>query len=838
MEGSHFTGTGDSRPLLCAASRTAKAIRWRRAAVLVGSAALACLTAGPASAQETTITVDASTEQRSISPLLFGVNHRYGFDGFQSFDPAARRVYPRLAEEVGRAGISWIRYPGGTMANLFRWQRAVGPPALRGCQINGGNRGNGGPLSSDYGPDEHQRFVEEVGGTSSVVVNFATGSPEEAAAWVEYMNAPVGTSRWADLRARNGHPEPYGVKWWEVGNELEIATQEYWMGPGNALPGVSPLNAHKYAFGGSTPFFRQQVGTECDRGPEASFSDGRPGQAKFADYPPVAAGQVVEVARSAWQEVDDLASAGPTDRVYTLNRATGQIQFGDGVHGAIPPEDAEITISYTSGPHAGFVDFYRAMKVADPSINVCPSYEDPAFLKAMGAEHPYDCIVSHPYTVYPSMPTETAHDFAMFEADARAADVEEVQQSARRESGRDVPAAVTEYGILPAAALAGQEHADSDYLRSLDHALYTASQLIHWADLEIPIAGRHTLVDFDAPRPEDGVPSPVGFSVFGFFPSFTPSATAQVFELFSHMTGTRQVGAAVSGNPTRAGPTGAYPALLALASTDRRGRLSLIVINRDPMRDIATTVALERFPEGGQMEAWTLNGPSTTSFNTPEQPNVVTLAKTRQAGHSTPLAWTFPAHSVTALRFGGARRGCLPKRRRAGSRGIGRIRLGQRRAQVVRRNGEPARRTRSTFRYCVAGGGRVTVVFSQRGRARLVVTTAPGHRARGGIHVRSSKRRVRRVYPRSYRLSRGVLGTSRSSRVVLGLRRSRVRYVGVADRRLIKKTRLLRSTLRRAGLARQRNGRSATRTTARTPAAARTVTAPDASISQSTVTGP
>jgi alpha-N-arabinofuranosidase len=606
------------------------------------TAALAvCVLCAPAQAQEASITVDASKALGEVSPLLFGLNHRFGFDGYDSFQPARRRVAPRLVAGVRRAGISWLRYPAGTMANLFRWRRAVGPPGRRGCQVNGAGRGDGGPLTSGYGPDEHMRFVEQVGGTASIVVNFATGTPREAANWVRYMNDRVGTSRWAKLRARHGHPRPYGVRWWEIANEPWLPWQDHWMA-GTGVGATSASEAERYAFGGTTRFEREPVGTACDRRPEAALSDGRADQVKYADNPPVS-DQAVEVGGQAWRAVRRLATAGPDAQVYELDRASGRIRFGDGRHGAIPPRGEQIALSYRSGPHAGFEDFYRAMKAADPSIRVCSSYESEDFIRAMGRRHRYDCMVAHPYLFYSTMEPGPAHDFAMAGADARADAVGELQRLARSVSGRRIPAAVTEYGILPTgAALGTAPDADSDFLRSLDHALYTASQLVHFAELRVPIAGRHTLVDFRRVHPNAGLPSPTGFSVFGFAPSFTPSASARVLELFSHMAGRRRLSAELSGNPVRSG----YPALLALATRTRGGRVSLIVVNRDPERAINARVTM---PGRGRLEAWTVNGPSTTAFNTPRRPNAVSLGKTSRALRSGRFRWTFPAHSVTAL---------------------------------------------------------------------------------------------------------------------------------------------------------------------------------------------
>lgn len=52
--------------------------------------------------------------------------------------------------------------------------------------------------------------------------------------------------------------------------------------------------------------------------------------------------------------------------------------------GGIPSEGSVITVSYTSGPHDGFVDFYKAMKAADPDINVCSAYNPLDYQFALG----------------------------------------------------------------------------------------------------------------------------------------------------------------------------------------------------------------------------------------------------------------------------------------------------------------------------------------------------------------------------------------------------------------------------------------------------------------------
>ena len=143
---------------------------------------------------------------------------------------------------------------------------------------------------------------------------------------------------------------------------------------------------------------------------------------------------------------------------------------------------------------------------------------------------------------------------------------------------------------------------------------------------------------------------------------------------------------------------------------------------------------------------------------------------------------------------------CLARRSPIGPRNIGRVRLGYSRAKMLRRvKPRPIRRTRRAFRWCVKRSrGRVSAVFSQRGRARLVITTALAHGNRGVRPGRSA--RLLRAYPSRRRIMRGVYrATPRSPRLV-GVRRGRVRFTAVVDRRLLRRPRALRRYLRLAGV--------------------------------------
>jgi hypothetical protein len=144
---------------------------------------------------------------------------------------------------------------------------------------------------------------------------------------------------------------------------------------------------------------------------------------------------------------------------------------------------------------------------------------------------------------------------------------------------------------------------------------------------------------------------------------------------------------------------------------------------------------------------------------------------------------------------------CLARRSPIGPRNIGRIRIGYTRRRLLRLPVAPLGRTRHSFRYCVKGRtGLVRAAFSRRSRrVELVATTAPGHGNRG-VRVGSRTARFARAYPGRRRIARGLLRAGPRSPRLIGLRAGRVRFIAVARPGLVRRPRLLRRALRRAGL--------------------------------------
>ncbi|MBU6398881.1 MAG: alpha-N-arabinofuranosidase, partial [Verrucomicrobia bacterium] len=88
----------------------------------------------------------------------------------------------------------------------------------------------GGVEPNTFGTDEFIAFCRAVGCEPMICINAGSGTPDEAARWIEYCDAAASTPMGA-RRAANGHREPYQVKYWEVGNELWGRWQDGWTTP-------------------------------------------------------------------------------------------------------------------------------------------------------------------------------------------------------------------------------------------------------------------------------------------------------------------------------------------------------------------------------------------------------------------------------------------------------------------------------------------------------------------------------------------------------------------------------------------------------------------------------
>ena len=107
------------------------------------------------------------------------------------------------------------RVPGGNFVSDFNWYASIGNRARRAPYLD---HAWNAVQSNDVGLDEFMTLCRLLGAAPYVTVNAGFGDAHSAAAEVKYLNGAV-TTRLGALRARNGHPQPYDVKFWNIGNE-------------------------------------------------------------------------------------------------------------------------------------------------------------------------------------------------------------------------------------------------------------------------------------------------------------------------------------------------------------------------------------------------------------------------------------------------------------------------------------------------------------------------------------------------------------------------------------------------------------------------------------------
>jgi alpha-N-arabinofuranosidase len=131
-----------------------------------------------------------------------------------------------LIEAVKALKATLLRYPGGCFADSYHWKDGVGDrdrrPERWSYMWNEWE-------PNDFGTDEYMEFLRLTGMEPHITTNYLTGTAQEAAQWVQYANGSAETPM-GRLRARNGHPEPYGVKLWAVGNEVQQLCSDQYIG--------------------------------------------------------------------------------------------------------------------------------------------------------------------------------------------------------------------------------------------------------------------------------------------------------------------------------------------------------------------------------------------------------------------------------------------------------------------------------------------------------------------------------------------------------------------------------------------------------------------------------
>lgn len=206
-----------------------------RSSIIVGMMVGGLMVSGACAAESTaTITVDAGKIEGKASPYIFGQNisSAEGAGIFPSgtmpatirtgtgvWDSEKKAGIPEVMRRMRAVGTTMLRYPGGCLSHNYDWRKSVGPLAQRGNP------------DWAFGLDEYLAFCREVGAEPMITISDyvlpAAEMPRHAADLVEYLNAPATPAHpWAMKRKEWGHAEPYGVKWFELGNESDHGNHE------------------------------------------------------------------------------------------------------------------------------------------------------------------------------------------------------------------------------------------------------------------------------------------------------------------------------------------------------------------------------------------------------------------------------------------------------------------------------------------------------------------------------------------------------------------------------------------------------------------------------------
>ena len=121
------------------------------------------------------------------------------------------------SSEIRQLGVPIIRYPGGNFVSGYHWLDGVGPKDKRPTVLD---RAWNTLDTNQFGTNEFMEWCRLVNTEPLLGFNLGTGTPEMAAALVEYCNVEKDTE-WSDLRRKHGYEKPYKVKYWCLGNEMD-----------------------------------------------------------------------------------------------------------------------------------------------------------------------------------------------------------------------------------------------------------------------------------------------------------------------------------------------------------------------------------------------------------------------------------------------------------------------------------------------------------------------------------------------------------------------------------------------------------------------------------------
>ena len=174
--------------------------------------------------KKTNLTADARYTIGAISPNLFGsfIEHlgRAVYEGiYEPGHPTADEAGFRgdVIELIKELGVPMVRYPGGNFVSGYNWRDGVGPKENRPTRLE---LAWFSTETNEFGTDEFMKWCKKAEIAPMMAVNMGTGTVQRAAEPVEYCNHAGGTTI-SEMRRANGADEPYNVRYWCLGNEMD-----------------------------------------------------------------------------------------------------------------------------------------------------------------------------------------------------------------------------------------------------------------------------------------------------------------------------------------------------------------------------------------------------------------------------------------------------------------------------------------------------------------------------------------------------------------------------------------------------------------------------------------
>jgi alpha-N-arabinofuranosidase len=186
--------------------------------IVMGVAMASPLTA----ADKVVVSVDPSRPGAKIDRNIFGqfaehLGHGI-YEGIwvgpDSTIPNTRGIRNDVVAALKALRVPNVRWPGGCFADEYHWRKAIGPDRTLTLNPNWG----GVTEPNTFGTHEFMDFLEQIGSQAYLSINVGSGTPQEAAEWLEYMTTAKPTAL-AEERVANGRPDAWEVPFLGIGNE-------------------------------------------------------------------------------------------------------------------------------------------------------------------------------------------------------------------------------------------------------------------------------------------------------------------------------------------------------------------------------------------------------------------------------------------------------------------------------------------------------------------------------------------------------------------------------------------------------------------------------------------